>query len=149
MDDATQRAIDELRLYTDCYVRFRFPEAPEALRCALIEANAMRLRRFSYQILHRRRGALNIEHPQPGHANTPLPKTPEKPETVRSVREPVPKANVSNDQADKPDHPPTPLASATNASQIDIVALYAKSATEVPRAASVLVNNQLSFPPIP
>jgi hypothetical protein len=30
-----------------------------------------------------------------------------------------------------------------------VAALYAKSTTEVPQAKSVLVNNKLSFPPIP
>src|SRR5438128_484464 len=36
-DEEANKAIDELRLYTKCYIEFRFPEAPEALRSALVE----------------------------------------------------------------------------------------------------------------
>ncbi|KAF5241965.1 hypothetical protein FANTH_8925 [Fusarium anthophilum] len=149
LDDDTQRAIDELRLYTDCYIRFRFPEAPESLRCALIEANVLRLRRLSYQRLHRRRIALSIEKPQPGQIKLPLPKIPEKPRTVRFAPEATPKVKVRNEEPDRQDYPPAPLTYATTAQQTEIGALYAKSTTEVPRAKSVLVNNELSFPPIP
>ncbi|KAJ0381907.1 hypothetical protein COL922a_013617 [Colletotrichum nupharicola] len=39
-DKDANKAIDELRIYTRCYIEFRFPEAPEALRSALVEANA-------------------------------------------------------------------------------------------------------------
>ncbi|KAF5676871.1 ankyrin repeat domain-containing protein [Fusarium denticulatum] len=149
LDDDTQRAIDELRLYTDCYIRFRFPEAPESLRCALIEANVLRLRRLSYQRLHRRRIALSIEKPQPGQIKLPLPKIPEKPRTVRFASEATPKIEVRNKEPDRQDFPPAPLTYATTAQQTEIRALYAKSTTEVPRAKSVLVNNELSFPPTP
>ncbi|KAH7477729.1 hypothetical protein FOMA001_g9804 [Fusarium oxysporum f. sp. matthiolae] len=149
VDDDTQRAIDELRLYTDCYIRFRYPEAPESLRCALIEANALRLRRLSYQRLHRRRVALSIEHLQAGQIKMPLPKIPEKPRTVRFAPEATPKIKVSNEEPSRQDYPPAPLTYATTARQTEIGALYAKSTTEVPRAKSVLVNNELSFPPIP
>ncbi|KAI7765454.1 hypothetical protein LZL87_007205 [Fusarium oxysporum] len=149
LDDDTQRAIDELRLYTDCYIRFRFPEAPESLCCALIEANALRLRRLSYQRLHRRRIALSIEHPQAGQIKMPLPKIPEKPRTVRFAPEANPKIRVTNEEPSRQDYPPAPLTYATTARQTEIGALYAKSTTEVPRAKSVLVNNELSFPPIP
>ncbi|KAF5705675.1 ankyrin repeat domain-containing protein [Fusarium mundagurra] len=149
LDDETQRAIDELRLYTDCYIRFRFPEAPESLRCALIEANVLRLRRLSYQQLHRRRIALSIERPQAGQSKLPLPKIPEKPRTVRFAPEATPKVKVINEEPSRQDYPPAPLTYATTARQTEIGALYAKSTTEVPRAKSVLVNNELSFPPIP
>ncbi|KAF5702334.1 ankyrin repeat domain-containing protein [Fusarium globosum] len=149
LNDETQRAIDELRLYTDCYIRFRFPEAPESLRCALIEANVLRLRRLSYQRLHRRRIALSIEHPQAGQIKLPLPRIPEKPRTVRFAPETPPKIKVTNEEPSRQDYPPAPLTYATTARQTEIGALYAKSTTEVPRAKSVLVNNELSFPPIP
>ncbi|KAF5530949.1 ankyrin repeat domain-containing protein [Fusarium mexicanum] len=149
LDDDTQRAIDELRLYTDCYIRFRFPEAPESLRCALIEANVLRLRRLSYQRLHRRRIALSIEKPQPGQIKLPLPKISEKPRTVRFAPEVTPKTKARNEERGRQDYPPAPLTYATTAQQTEIGALYAKSTTEVPRAKSVLVNNELSFPPIP
>jgi hypothetical protein len=149
LDDETQHAIDELRLYTDCYIRFRFPEAPESLRCALIEANVLRLRRLSYQRLHRRRIALSIEHPQTGQIKLPLPKSPEKPRTVRFAPEAPPKVKVINEGPSRQDYPTAPLTYATTARQTEIGALYAKSTTEIPRAKSVLVNNELSFPPIP
>ncbi|EWG53141.1 hypothetical protein FVEG_11626 [Fusarium verticillioides 7600] len=149
LDDETQHAIDELRLYTDCYIRFRFPEAPESLRCALIEANVLRLRRLSYQRLHRRRIALSIEHPQAGQIKLPLPKSPEKPRTVRFAPEATPKVKVIHEEPSRQPYPPAPLTYATTARQTEIGALYAKSTTEVPRAKSVLVNNELSFPPIP
>lgn len=41
-------AITELRLYTECYIRFRFPKALNSFRSALVEANALRLRRLHY-----------------------------------------------------------------------------------------------------
>ncbi|EXJ93076.1 hypothetical protein A1O3_01632 [Capronia epimyces CBS 606.96] len=96
-DEEANKAIDELRLYTKCYIEWRFPEAPEALRSALVEANGMRLRRLCYQRSHRGRLDLSIQRPV------------------------------------------TPV----------VAAVYAKTRTEVPRAISVLVNNKLSFPPIP
>lgn len=149
VDENTQSAIDELRLYTDCYIRFRFPEAPESLRCALIEANASRLRRLSYQRLHRRRIALNIEQVQAGQIKLPVPKILEKPKIVRFAPKAPPKIKVSNEDFSRLDYPPAPLTYATTARQTEIGALYAKSTTEVPRAKSIMVNNELSFPPIP
>ncbi|KAK5347596.1 hypothetical protein LTS03_012065, partial [Exophiala xenobiotica] len=44
---------------------------------------------------------------------------------------------------------PAPATNATTARQTAVAAFYAKSTTEVPRAKFVLVNNKLSFPPIP
>ncbi|KAI9042817.1 ankyrin repeat domain-containing protein [Aspergillus affinis] len=49
-DEEANKAIDKLRLYTKCYIEFRFPEAPEALRSALVETNALRLRRLNHVI---------------------------------------------------------------------------------------------------
>ncbi|KAI9369898.1 hypothetical protein BJX61DRAFT_545151 [Aspergillus egyptiacus] len=48
-EEEASNAIAELRLDTECYVRFRFPRAPDSLRSALVEANAMRFRRLYYQ----------------------------------------------------------------------------------------------------
>ena len=47
-DEEVNNTIEELRLYTKCYIEFRFPKAPEPLRSALVEANAVRLRRLYY-----------------------------------------------------------------------------------------------------
>jgi hypothetical protein len=73
-DEEANKAIDELRLYTECYIEFRFPEAPEALRSALVEANALRLRRLYYQRSHRRRIDLSIQNSKMAPAIVQLPK---------------------------------------------------------------------------
>ncbi|RYP25236.1 hypothetical protein DL765_000117 [Monosporascus sp. GIB2] len=70
-DEEANNAIAELRLYTECYIRFRFPRAPDSLRSALVEANALRLRRLYYQRSHRRRIDLTwISHMQNAHGHT-------------------------------------------------------------------------------
>ncbi|TGJ87682.1 hypothetical protein E0Z10_g1081 [Xylaria hypoxylon] len=45
--------------------------------------------------------------------------------------------------------PPAPITYATTARQTTVGILYADSTVKVPRAKSVLVNNKLSFPPVP
>lgn len=145
-DEEANKAIEELRLYTKCYIEFRYPEAPEALRSALIEANALRLRRLYYQHSHRRRVDLSVQAPRPSPALVILPKVVESTPTVRFAESPLPKpATASKVQTPSP----SPATNASTARQTAVAALYAKSETEIPRAKSVLVNNKLSFPPIP
>ncbi len=48
-DEETNGAMDKLRGITNCYIDSLFPEVPDALRSALVEANAMRLRRLYYE----------------------------------------------------------------------------------------------------
>lgn len=144
-DKGANEAIDELRLYTRCYIEFRFPEAPEALRSALVEANAWRLRRLYYQRSHRRRIDMSIQRPPTTPAVVQLPKMTGSPPAVRFAPSPLPKPETNS----APGRSPAPVTNATTARQTAVAALYAKSTTEVPRAKSVLVNNKLSFPPIP
>ncbi|KAJ6018487.1 hypothetical protein N7522_001951 [Penicillium canescens] len=145
-DEEANKAIDELRLYTKCYIEFRFPEAPEALRSALVEANALRLRRLYYQRSHRRRIDLSIQSPETTPAVVQLPKMTGSAPAVRFARSALPKP-ARTDKMPAPS--PAPATNATTARQTAVAAFYAKSTTEVPRARSVLVNNKLSFPPIP
>lgn len=145
-DEEANKAIDELRLYTKCYLEFRFPEAPEALRSALIEANAVRLRRLYYQRSHRRRIDLSIQSPETTPAVVQLPKLTGSAPAVRFAPTALPKPATTNNM---PTPSPAPATNATTARQTAVEAFYAKSTTEVPRAKSVLVNNKLSFPPIP
>lgn len=145
-DEEANNAIAEMRLYTECYIRFRFPMAPDSLRSALVEANALRLRRLYYQRSHRRRIDLSVQNPQ----TTPpvvfqLPKIKGSAPAVRFA----PKPAIINKISGQAGPPPVPVTNATTARQTAVGALYAKSTTEVPRAKSVLVNNKLSFPPIP
>ncbi|KAI1120124.1 hypothetical protein F5Y10DRAFT_290290 [Nemania abortiva] len=63
-DEEANKAIAELCLYTESYIRFRYPRAPDSLRVALVEANAFRLRRLYYQQSHRRRVELSVQKPQ-------------------------------------------------------------------------------------
>ncbi|KAI8723208.1 hypothetical protein NCS52_00176200 [Fusarium sp. LHS14.1] len=144
-DKDANKAIDELRLYTRCYIEFRFPEAPEALRSALVEANAWRLRRLYYQRSHRRRIDMSIQSPPITLPVAPLPKMMDSAPAVWFAPSPLPKLETNN----APVRSPAPVTNATTARQTAVAALYAKSSTEVPRAKSVLVNNKLSFPPIP
>ena len=147
-DKDANKAIDELRLYTECYIRFRFPMAPDSLRSALVEANALRLRRLYYQRSHRRRIGLSVQNPQ----TTPTVKLPEIKEGAPAVRfasSVVSKPATINRTSGPAGPPPVPVTNATTARQTAVGAFYAKSTTEVPRAKSVLVNNKLSFPPIP
>ncbi|KAL4868101.1 hypothetical protein BDV12DRAFT_186238 [Aspergillus spectabilis] len=145
-DDEANKAIDELRLYTKCYIEFRFPEAPEALRSALVEANAMRLRRLYYQRSHRRRIDLSIQSPKTTPAVVQLPEMTGSALAVRFAPSALPKPARTNKM---PAPSPAPATNATTAQQTAVAAFYAKSTTEVPQAKSVLVNNKLSFPPIP
>ncbi|KAF5662745.1 ankyrin repeat domain-containing protein [Fusarium heterosporum] len=147
-DKEANKAIEELRLYTNCYIKFRFPEAPESLRSALVEANALRLRRLYYQHSHRRRIDLSIQNLNITPAVVQIPKTTESPPTVRFAQSAVPNPGKTS-KMPAPWPASAPATNATTARQTAVAALYAKSTTEVPRAKSVLVNDKLSFPPIP
>lgn len=145
-DEEANKAIDELRLYTNCYIEFRFPEAPKALRSALIEANALRLRRLCYQRSHRRRIDLSIQSPERTPAVVQIPKMTGSAPAVRFAPSAQPKPATANKMLAPS---PAPATNATTARQTAVASFYAKSTTEVPRDKSVLVNNKLSFPPIP
>lgn len=146
-DEQANKAIDELRLYTKCYIEFRFPKAPEALRSALVEANAVRLRRLCYQRSHRRRIGLSIQSPEATPVVPQLPMMKEGAPAVRFAPSGPPQLGGS-DQMAAPS-PAPPATNVTTARQTAVAAFYAKSTTEVPRAKSILVNNKLSFPPMP
>ncbi|UKZ53529.1 hypothetical protein TrVGV298_007321 [Trichoderma virens] len=148
-DEEASNAIAEIRLYTECYIRFRFPMAPDSLRSALVEANALRLRRLYYQRSHRRRIDLSVQNPQTNLPVVQLPKINESALAVRFAPSVLPKPATINKTSGQAGPPPVPVTNATTARQTAVGALYAKSSTEVPRAKSVLVNNKLSFPPIP
>ncbi|KAF4990524.1 hypothetical protein FGRMN_8424 [Fusarium graminum] len=147
-DEAANKAIEELRLYTKCYIEFRFPEAPQALRSALVEANAQRLRRLYYQHSHRRRIDLSIQNPSTTPPVVQIPKIADSTPIVRFASSELPKP-AKTSKMPPPRLASGPATNATTARQTAVAALYAKSTTEVPRAKSVLVNNKLSFPPIP
>lgn len=147
-DEEANNAIVELRLYTDCYIRFRFLIAPDWLRLALIEANALRLRRLYYQRSHRRRIDLSSQKPQITPNVVQLPKMKDNSSALLPAASVLPKPAIDKTSR-QPSPPPAPVTNATTARQTAIGDLYAKSTTEVPRAKSVLVNNKLSFPPIP
>lgn len=149
-DEDANNAINELRLYTECYIRFRFPEAPEVLRSALVEANAMRLRRLYYQRSHRRRITLSVQRPHANPKSNQLPNIAESTPAVRFAPSIQPKVKKTLDGNSKPTSPPpAPITYATTARKTAVEPLYANSTIEVPRAKSVLVNNKLSFPPVP
>ncbi|OKL59121.1 hypothetical protein UA08_05963 [Talaromyces atroroseus] len=148
-DEEANNAIAELRLYTDCYIRFRFPQAPEALRSALVEANALRLRRLYYQRSHRRRIALSTQRTQADPMSIQLPKLPDSAPAVRFATSEPPKPRVIDERPKPTRLPPVPLTYASTARQTAVRALYADSTVEVSRAKSVLVNNKLSFPSVP
>ncbi|KAI1743061.1 ankyrin [Xylaria scruposa] len=146
-DEEANEAVAELRLYTEYYICFRFPQVPEALRTTLVEANALRLRRLYYQRSHRRRIALSVQYPQ-AYARNILSKMPDSTPTARFAPNVPPKSRTI-DEGSKPTSPPASITYATTARQTAVRALYADSTVEVPRAKSVLVNNKLSFPPVP
>ncbi|KAK2592062.1 hypothetical protein QQS21_010241 [Conoideocrella luteorostrata] len=150
-DEEANAAIAELRVYTDCYIRFRFPEATDSLRESLVKANELRLRRLYYQRSHRRRIDLTIQNPQLNEGTRPqLPKMKETPRQAVSFAMGVFQKPASvNTAAGPAAFVPAPATNATTARQTAVGAFYAKSSTEVPRAKSVVVNNKLSFPPIP
>ena len=148
-DEEANNAIAELRLYTECYIRFRFPQAPEALRSALVEANALRLRRLYYQRSHRRRVALSVQRPQADLRRVQVPKIPDSASAVRFASSVPPKPRAIDERSKPTGFPPAPITYATTARQTAVGALYADSTVDIPRAKSVLVNNKLSFPPVP
>lgn len=149
-NEEANTAINELHVYTDSYIRFRFPETTDNLRSALIEANARRLRRFYYQMSHRRRIALTVQNPQMDVKDVQLPKPQTRSPAVRFVPTAPSKSKMTgtNPQS-KTNLPPAPVTYATTARQTAVGALYAGSNVEVPRAKSVMVNSRLSFPPVP
>jgi hypothetical protein len=149
-DKDANKAIAELRLYTECYIRFRFPMAPDALRSAMVEANALRLRRLYYQQSHRRRIALSAPTVEPRPKLVQLPKMNHTAAAVRFAPNALAQTGVASSKVSASPRPPAaPVTTATTARQTAVGAFYAKSTTEVPRAKSALVNNKLSFPPIP
>lgn len=150
-DEEANKAISELRFYTQCYIRFRFPNMSEALCSTLVEANAVRLRRLYYQRTHRRRIALSVRHPQADPTNiVTLPRIPESRPSVRFAPTLQPKAGAIGERSTNATSiPAAPLTYATTARQTTARALYADSAMGTPRAKSVLVNNKLFFPPVP
>lgn len=132
-DEEANNAIAKLRLDTECYIRSHFPIAPNSLRLALVEANAMRLRRLYYQRSHRRRITSSVQNPQTIPVVVQPPKIKESGPTVRFDSSVLPK----------------PATNATTARQSAVRGSYATSTIKVLRAKSVLVNSELSFPPIP
>ncbi|KAL4881087.1 hypothetical protein BJY04DRAFT_189882 [Aspergillus karnatakaensis] len=148
-DEEANKAIAELRLYTDCYIRFRFPMAADPLRSALVEANAMRLRRLCYQRSHRRRISLCVQNVQATPTIVRLPVIEERAPAIQFDPSVLPKPATTKTVLGPSGPPPVPLTNANTARQSAVRALYARSTTEAPRAKSVLVNSKLSFPPIP
>ena len=114
-DEEANNAITQLRLYTECYIRFRYPQAPDPLRSALVEANALRLRRLYYQRSHRRRIALSVQHPQADPRSVQLPEIPDHAPAVRFASS-VPQQPRAIDERSKPTGlPPAPITYATTA----------------------------------
>ncbi|KKP07511.1 hypothetical protein THAR02_00432 [Trichoderma harzianum] len=148
-DKEANEKIAELSHYTECYIKFRFPMAPESLRLALMKANELRLRRLYYQRSHRRRIDLTVQNPQTKPPEVQLPKIKESAPAVRFAPSALPKPATTNRTSGQGGAPVVPVTTATTARQTAVGALLAKSVTEVPRAKSVLVNNKLSFPPLP
>ncbi|OAR00409.1 hypothetical protein LLEC1_01352 [Akanthomyces lecanii] len=150
-DEEANTAIAELRLYTECYIRFRFPEAPDSLRKALVRANELRLRRLYYQRSHRRRVGLSNQNPQLAqNARPQLPKMQEDTrQTVHFAAGVLQKPVGVNKPPGPAGFVPAPATNATTARQTAAGAFYAKSTTEAPRAKSISVNSKLSFPPLP
>ncbi|KAJ4302950.1 hypothetical protein N0V90_001841 [Kalmusia sp. IMI 367209] len=151
-DEEANNAITELRLYTECYIRFRFPHISEALRSGLVEANALRLRRLCYQRSHRRCITLSVHRPQANPRSDQLPQLPKIADGAPAVRFAAnahPILNTIDERSKPTSAPQAPITYATTARQTIVEALYASSTVDVPRAKSVLVNNKLSFPPVP
>jgi hypothetical protein len=142
-NEEANNAIAELCRYTECYIRFRFPMAPDSLRSALVKANTLRLRQLYYQRSHRRHTSLSLQNPQTIAIVAQLPKIKKGGSSV------LPKSTIINRTSGSVGLPPVPVTNATTARQSAVRAVYAKPATDVPRAKSVLVNNKLSFPTIP
>ncbi|KAI0098193.1 hypothetical protein GGR51DRAFT_577178 [Nemania sp. FL0031] len=147
-NEEANKAIAELRLYTECYIRSRFPMAPDWLRSALVEANAKRLQRLYYQRSHRRRIPLSFQCPQNPLAAIQLPEIDESALIVPIASSLKPEPTAINRRS-KPANPPVPLTNTTTAQQTAVGALHDRSTTEVPRPKSILLNSKLTFPPTP
>ncbi|KAJ5242229.1 uncharacterized protein N7469_000556 [Penicillium citrinum] len=129
-DEEANNAVKELRLYTECYIRFRFPQAPDALRSALVDANALRLKRLYYQRSHRRRIALSVQLPQTAPRSIQLPKVSESVSAVHFTGSLETKAT---DKTPKQcELPSAPKTYATTARQTAVQALIADSIVEAP-----------------
>ncbi|KID83965.1 ankyrin [Metarhizium guizhouense ARSEF 977] len=130
--------MDELRFYTEYYIRLRFPRAPDLLRSALVEANAVRLGRLLHQRRHPRRIDLTAENPK----TTPTVAQPA--ETEESAPDVLPERATINETSGPASVPPVLVTNETV-----IRALSAEPAAEVPRAPSIIVDKSSAFPPKP
>ncbi|KAE8155311.1 hypothetical protein BDV25DRAFT_167726 [Aspergillus avenaceus] len=148
-DEDANNAIAELRLYTECYIRFRFPMAPESLRSALVEANAMRLRRLYYERSYRRRITLSAQNPQTTPTIVRLPRRKGSALVIRFGSGILPKPVTTKGILEPAGPPSMPVMNATTARNSAIRASHTESRIEPPRPESALVNNRMSFPPIP
>lgn len=92
-DQDANEAVEELRLSTKRYIESRFPKAPEALRSALIRANASRLGRLYHQRAHRRRIDASIRSPGTTTAFVGLPEVTKSAPAVRFGPSPAVVAN--------------------------------------------------------
>lgn len=128
-------------IYTERSIDIRFAKVPEALHAALVEANALRLRRLYYQRPHR----LSIQNPETTSAVVQHLKWTESTPDARFVRSVLPKPAKTN----KMPAPSLVPANATIAQQTALAAIYAIFTTEVPRTKGVLINHKPWFPPIP
>lgn len=122
-NEEANTAIKELRLYTECYIRFRFPQAQEPLRSALIEANALRLRRLYYQMSHRRRIALTVQRPQKPPKGVQLLLAPITAPTVVPVSSRLPMLKTMDGPSKPTSLPPAPVTYATTARQTAVGAI--------------------------
>lgn len=143
-DEEVNNAVAEIRLETECYIRSRYPMAPEFLRSALVEANAFRLRRLCYQRSHPRRIGFSLEEPQTSPPDVQLPKIKESsPAGLAPTVLPEP---VTTDKGSGQSGPQVPASNAATAQQA-VTASTTKSTTEVPGAQPALGSNMLPCSP--
>jgi len=145
VDEVTSKAVDGLRDYTRIFMKFRFPLAPEKLCSALVEANAMRLKRLHYQQSHGNRIDLgNVQIPDRPPAV--IPKAMMGASTLTPTPSVPPKLSTTSALST---YAPVPVTNATTAQQSRFAAMYADSTTDLLQTRSVAVNKNLSYPPIP
>lgn len=147
-NEEVHTAVDEIRLYTECYIHSRFPMAPESLRSALVEANALRLRRLFYQRSHRGHIELKAQSPQTGPLDFQLLKVNESALAIRFAPTVPSKPTTTNRLSGQAGPLRVPVTNAATARQTAVGAFHAKFSSEVSGPQSALANSSLSFPPI-
>ncbi|KAM5474249.1 hypothetical protein MauCBS54593_001822 [Microsporum audouinii] len=146
-NDEANRLAEETQEYTRAYIRWNFPEIPNALQDALVEANVMRFKRLYYLQGHRGRRTHLDPDPRPA-PNSPKPAQEQKGTTTSTIHpQPSPKHVVEQVALSGPSTHSVTHATTARESSVMKQADHSISGHSGPKSATIKA--QLYFPPAP